>query len=177
MASTSKLTGTWMGGGNVARGTEVVIALYANLPRGNITVAEKDHRPKQRAAFAILKEWVRQHIKEKPEMHRFADNMTTIEGRGFLFEFLSVDWGNENDPFYILLQRTLKEMAEVFNCQAHNNCGTDYALEYAYVMNGGIRYETTRLGAYAYAVGVKVQLDVASQYMVMEDEDGNWIPF
>jgi len=176
MASTSKLTGTWMGGGNVARGTEVVIALYANVPRGNRTlVAEETYRAKQRGAYTILREWVRQHIKEKPEMHRFADNMTTIEGRGYLFEFLSVDWDNENDPFNLLLRRTLREMAETFNCKPHNNCGTDYALEYAYVMNGGIRYETTRLGAYAYAVGVKVQLDVASQYMMMEDEDG--IPF
>ena len=176
MASTSKLTGTWMGGGNVAKETEVVIALYANVPRGNRTPnAEETYKWSQKASFTILKEWVRQHIKEKPEMHRFADNMTTIEGRGFLFEFLNVDWDNENDPFYLLLQRTLKEMAEVFNCQAYNNCGTDYALEYAYVINGGISYRTTRLGAYAYAVGVKVQLDVASQYMVMEDDDG--IPF
>jgi hypothetical protein len=164
-----------MGGGNVGRTTEVIVALYANVPRGNRTlVAEETYRAKQRGAYTILREWVRQNIKEKDYMHRFAINMTTIEGRGFLFEFLGVDWGNENDPFYILLQRTLKEMAEVFNCQAHNNCGTDYALEYAYVMNGGIRYETTRLGAYAYAVGVKVQLDVATDYMRGE-EDG--IPF
>jgi hypothetical protein len=159
----------------VTYGTEVTVALYANVPRGNRTpTAEETYRWSQRASFTILKEWVRQHIREKPEMYRFVDNMTTIDGRGFLFEFYNVDWGNETNPFYLLLRRTLDEMAETFNCLPHNNCGTDYALEYAYVTSGGMGYDTVRLGAYAYALGVKVETEVASDYM-RGDVDG--IPF
>lgn len=156
-------------------GTEVVIALYANVPRGNRTPeAEETYRWSQRASFTILKEWVRLHVREKDYMYRFVDNMTTIDGRGYLFEFYDVDWGNESDPFYLLLTRTLDEMAETFNCRPHNNCGTDYALEYAYISSGGLSYGAVRLGAFAYALGIKTDIEVASDY-VRGDLDG--IPF
>lgn len=157
------------------RNSEVTVALYANVPRGNRTpVAEETYKQRQRASFTILSEWVRLHVKEKDYMHRFVDNMTTIDGRGYLFEFYDVDWGNESDPFYLLLQRTLNDMAETFNCKAHYNCGTDYALEYAYISSGGMSYGAVRLGAFAYALGIKTDIEVASDYMKGE-VDG--IPF
>jgi len=167
MVSTSKLSGTWQRGGNVGNTAEVVIALYANVEGINTGYPElqKERMAEQRACYTILKEWVRQHIKEKPEMHRFTEGMTEIEGRGYLFELNRVRWADNSDPLYRLVDRTLKEMTEVFNCQPHSNHSTDYALEYAYVKGNGMEYDTVRLGAYAYAVGVKVETEVASDFI------------
>jgi hypothetical protein len=167
MVSTSKLTGTWQGGGNVGDTTEVVIALYANALRVTKQSPHyEDQYHQQMASFAILREWVRQHLREKPEMERFMDGITTIDGRGYLFELYNVAWGNETSPFYLLIQRTLKEMAETFNCDPHSNCSTPYALEYSWVKGNGMAYDTVRLGNYAYAVGVKVETEVAHDYMM-----------
>ena len=166
MVSTSKLTGTWRHGGRVNSNTEVVIALYANALRvSNESVHYEDQYHQQMASFAILKEWVRQHIREKDYMYRFMDGITTIDGRGYLFEFDRVRWGDETDPFYQLIQRTLKEMAETFNCEAYNTASS-YALEYSWVKGNGMAYDTVRLGNYAYAVGVKVETEVAHDYMM-----------
>jgi hypothetical protein len=166
MVSTSKLIGTWQGGGHVRKDAEVVIALYANALRVSKQSAHyEDQYHQQMASYAILREWVRQHLRGKPEMERFMDGITTIDGRGYLFELYNVDWGNETNPFYLLIQRTLKEMAGTFNCKAHNNCGTDYALEYSWVKGNGMEYDTVRLGNYAYAVGVKVETEVAHDYV------------
>jgi hypothetical protein len=166
MASTSKLIGTWQGGGNVDDTAEVVIALYANALRVSKQSAHyEDQYHQQMASFAILKEWVRQHLREKPEMERFMDGITTIDGRGYLFELNYVDWGNETNPFYLLIQRTLKEMADTFNCEEHNTASS-YALEYSWVKGNGMEYDTVRLGNYAYAVGVKVETEVAHDYMM-----------
>jgi hypothetical protein len=165
MASTSKLIGTWQGGGNVGDKAEVVIALYANVLRvGKQSAHYEDQYHQQMASFAILREWVRQHLREKPEMERFMDGITTIDGRGYLFELNYVAWGKESDPFYLLIQRTLKEMAETFNCEAHNTASS-YALEYSWVKGNGMEYDTVRLGNYAYAVGVKVETEVAHDYV------------
>ena len=167
MASTSKLIGTWQGGGNVDDTAEVVIALYANVLRvSKHSEHYEDQYHQQMASYTILKEWVRQHLREKPEMYKFMDGITTIDGRGYLFELYNVAWGKESDPFYLLIQRTLKEMAETFNCDPHSNCSTPYALEYSYVKGNGMEYDTVRLGNYAYAVGVKVETEVAHDYMV-----------
>ena len=165
MVSTSKLTGTWQGGGNVGNKAEVVIALYANALRvSKHSEHYEDQYHQQMASFAILKEWVRQHLREKPEMYRFMDGVTTIDGRGYLFELYNVAWGKESDPFYLLIQRTLKEMADTFNCEAYNTASS-YALEYSWVKGGGMGYDTVRLGNYAYAVGVKVETEVAHDYV------------
>jgi hypothetical protein len=166
MVSTSKLIGTWRGGGHVSNDAEVVIALYVNALRvGEGSAHYGQQRDEQLGSFAILKEWVRQHIREKDYMYRFVEGMTTIDGRGYLFEFNHVKWGNETDPFYLLLQRTLNEMAETFECKAHSNCSTPYALEYSWVKGNGMEYDTVRLGAYAYAIGVKVETEVAHDYI------------
>ena len=166
MASTSKLIGTWQGGGNVDDTTEVVIALYANVLRvSKHSEHYEDQYHQQMASFAILKEWIRQHVREKPEMYRFIDGITTIDGRGSLFELYNVAWGNETSPFYLLIQRTLKEMADTFNCEPHNTASS-YALEYSWVKGKGMAYDTVRLGNYAYAVGVKVETEVAHDYMM-----------
>ena len=166
MVSTSKLTGTWRHGGRVNSNTEVVIALYANALRvSKQSEHYEDQYHQQMASFAILKEWVRQHLREKPEMYKFMDGITTIDGRGYLFELYNVAWGKESDPFYLLIQRTLKEMAETFNCEAHNTASS-YALEYSWVKGNGMEYDTVRLGNYAYAVGVKVETEVAHDYMM-----------
>jgi hypothetical protein len=149
--------------GNTA---EVVIALYANVLRvGKQSAHYEDQYHQQMASYAILKEWVRQHIREKDYMYRFMDGITTIDGRGYLFEFDRVRWGDETDPFYQLIQHTLKEMAETFNCEAYNTA-SPYALEYSWVKGNGMEYDTVRLGNYAYAVGVKVETEVAHDYMM-----------
>jgi hypothetical protein len=101
-------------------------------------------------------------------MRRFVEGMTEIEGRGYLFEFDHVRWGNTLDPFYLLVDRTLRDMAETFNCEANSNHSTDYALEYAYVKGNGMEYDTVRLGAYAYAIGVKVETEVANDFITGE---------
>jgi hypothetical protein len=166
MVSTSKLTGTWQRGGHVSRGAEVVIALYANALRvGEKSEHYEEQYREQMASYAILKEWIRQHVKEKSEMHRLVDGMSDIGGRGFLFELYNVNWGSETDPFYLLIQRTLKDMAETFDLNPHNTASC-YALEYSWVKGGGMEYDTVRLGNYAYAVGVKVETEVAHDYMV-----------
>lgn len=166
MVSTSKLIGTWQGGGNVDDTAEVVIALYANVLRvSKHSEHYEDQYNQQMASYTILKEWVRLHLREKPEMHRFMDGITTIDGRGYLFELYNVAWGNETSPFYLLIQRTLKEMAETFNCEAHNTASS-YGLEYSWVKGNGMAYDTVRLGNYAYAVGVKVETEVAHDYMM-----------
>ena len=167
MVSTSKLSGTWQGGGHVSRDARVVIALYANAQgfKSILPSVQERYKTEQRACFAILKEWVRQHIREKDYMYVFNKFMTEIEGRGYLWEIPHVRWGNETDPFYLLVQRTLKDMAETFNCEANSNHSTDYALEYAYVKGNGMEYDTVRLGAYAYAVGVKVETEVANDFI------------
>jgi hypothetical protein len=95
--------------------------------------------------------------------------MTEVDGRGYMFEFHSVRWGDERDPFYLLVQRTLKEMAEAFNCEEHSNHSTSYALEYSYSKGLGMEYDTKRMGAYAYAVGVKVEVEVAKSFFIVED--------
>ena len=166
MVSTSKLSGTWQRGGHVSKDAQVVIALYANALRvGNKSEHYAEQYREQMASYTILKEWIRQHIKEKPEMHRFVDAMSDIGGRGFLFELYNVAWGKGSDPFYLLIQRTLKEMAETFDLFSHNTASS-YALEYSYVKGNGMEYDTVRLGNYAYAVGVKVQTEVARDYMM-----------
>jgi hypothetical protein len=102
-------------------------------------------------------------------MQTLADNMTEVAGRGYMFEVRQVDWGNKLDPFYLLVQRTLKDMAEAFNCEEHSNSSTPYALEYSWVRHNGMEYDTVRLGAYAYAVGVKVNVETAADFFVAED--------
>lgn len=170
MVSTSGLRGTWKGGQFVDKTADVVIALYVNV---NINTRypelRKDRKREQAACFAIIREWVRQHIREKPEMYIMNEFMTEIEGRGYLFELRRVKWGNENDPFYLLLHRTLKEMAEAFGCEEHSNYSTPYALEYSWVKGNGMEYDTVRLGAYAYAVGVKVETEVAADFLIAEE--------
>ena len=165
MVSTSKLSGTWRKGAHVDRESEVVIALYANA-HGKLAIqAKEEYRREQLACYTILKEWVRQHIKEKPEMHRFVEGMTEIEGRGYLFKLDRVRWGDDNNPFFVLARRTIRDMEEAFNCEPHSNHSTPYALEYAYVKGNGMEYDTVRLGAYAYAVGVKVETEVANDFI------------
>jgi len=172
MVSGHSLRGIWQTGAIVGKSAEVVIALYVNaqgrLTRYHYEEGQATWKAKQLACFAILKEWVRQHIREKDYMRTFAVNMTEIEGRGYLFEFDDVVWGNENNPFYLLVDRTLKDMAEAFNCEANSNHSTDYALEYAYVKGNGMEYDTVRLGAYAYAIGVKVETEVANDFITGE---------
>jgi len=158
MVSTSALIGTWKRGALVDKDAEVVIALYANSPHSK-------GEDEQIACFVILREWVRQNIREKDYMYMFNEFMTEIEGRGYLFEFHHIKWGDDSDPFYLLLQRTLKDMAEAFGLRTHDNCSTPYALEYSYVRAKGMEYDTVRLGAYAYAVGVKVETEVAHDFM------------
>jgi hypothetical protein len=155
----------------VGKSAEVVIALYANVNgrNANLSQARAEYKREQAACFAIIREWVRQHIREKDYMRTFAVNMTEIEGRGYLFEFDDVVWGNENNPFYLLVQRTLNEMADAFNCEEHSNHSTPYALEYSWVKGNGMEYNTIRMGAYAYAVGVKVETEVAADFLVAEE--------
>jgi hypothetical protein len=145
--------------------------LYANVNgrNANLSQARAEYKREQAACFAIIREWVRQHIREKDYMRTFAVNMTEIEGRGYLFEFDDVVWGNENNPFYLLVQRTLNEMADAFNCEEHSNHSTPYALEYSWVKGNGMEYNTIRMGAYAYAVGVKVETEVAADFLVAEE--------
>lgn len=171
MVSTSGLRGTWRGGRIVGNTARVVIALYANATGSHSTLPEiqVQRKREQAACFAIIREWVRQHIREKDEMYQLADHMTEVDGRGYLWELHHVKWGNEADPFYLLLQRTLNEMAEAFNCEAHSNHSTPYALEYAWVRGNGMEYDTVRLGAYAYAVGVKVETEVAADFLISEE--------
>jgi hypothetical protein len=155
----------------VGKSAEVVIALYANVNgrNANLSQARAEYKREQAACFAIIREWVRQHIREKDYMRTFAVNMTEIEGRGYLFEFDDVVWGNDNNPFYLLVQRTLNEMADAFNCEEHSNHSTPYALEYSWVKGNGMEYNTIRMGAYAYAVGVKVETEVAADFLVAEE--------
>lgn len=171
MVSGHSLRGTWQRGAIVSKDARVVIALYANVHGRNARLSEAraEYKREQAACFAILREWVRQHIREKDYMYKLADNMTEVDGRGYLFELYHVKWGDENDPFYLLLQRTLNEMADAFNCEEHSNHSTPYALEYSYVKGNGMEYDTKRMGAYAYAVGVKVETEVAADFLLAED--------
>jgi hypothetical protein len=165
MVSTSKLRGTWKGGGFVGNDANVVIALYVNAVSSRIRSEERSAQlAEQRACFTILKEWVRQHLDDV-----FKDHMTEVDGRGYLFEFHRIEWGNKVNPFYLLLRDTLKEMADAFNLHPHSNCSTPYALEYSWVKASGMEYDTVRLGAYAYAVGVKVETEVAADFLIAEE--------
>ena len=171
MVSTSGLRGTWKGGRIVGKDARVVIAMYVNAHGRNarLGAARAEYKREQTACFAILKEWVRQHIREKDYMYKLTDNMTEVDGRGYLFELYHVKWADNSDPFYRLLDRTLNDMAEAFNCEPHSNHSTPYALEYSWVKGNGVEYDTVRLGAYAYAVGVKVETEVAADYLLAED--------
>ena len=165
MVSTSKLRGTWKGGGFVGNDANVVIALYVNAVSSRIRSEERSAQlAEQRACFTILKEWVRQHIRDY-----FRDHMTEVDGRGYLFELPHVKWGNEGNHFFVLLRDTLKEMADAFNLHPHSNCSTPYALEYSWVKGNGLEYDTVRLGAYAYAVGVKVEVETAADFFIAEE--------
>lgn len=168
MVSTSGLRGTWKGGRLVGKDANVVIALYVNTLTNRYEVRNK-RAQEQRACFTILKEWVRQHILDKDYMHRLADSMTEVDGRGYMFELNHVKWADNSDPFYLLLLRTLDEMEEAFNLREHDNCSTPYALEYSWVKGHGMEYDSVRLGAYAYAVGVKVETEVAADFFIAED--------
>lgn len=171
MVSTSKLTGTWQGGGHVGNTAHLAIALYVNA-QGRLNRYEEGqaaYKAEQLACFAILKEWVRQHIREKDEMYVLNEFMTEVEGRGYMFELRNIKWGDCTDPLYLLLLRTLDDMADTFNCKPHSNCSTPYALEYSWVKGGGIEYDTVRLGNYAYAVGVKVDVETAADFFIAEE--------
>ena len=172
MVSTSKLTGIWQGGGHVSNTAHLAIALYVNaqgrLTRYRFEEGQAPWKAEQLACFAILKEWVRQHIREKDEMYMFNEFMTEVDGRGYMFEFRHVRWGNTLDPFNLLVQRTLNDMAETFECKPHSNNSTPYALEYAYSKGNGMEYDTVRLGNYAYAVGVKVEVETAPDFFLAE---------
>ena len=102
-------------------------------------------------------------------MYVFNEFMTEVDGRGYMFELRHVKWGDETDPFYLLLARTLKEMAETFGCKSHSNNSTPYALEYSWVRGNGMEYDTVRMGAYAYAVGVKVEVETAADFFLAEE--------
>lgn len=170
MVSTSGLRGTWQRGRIVGNSADVVIALYVNVNTSTrYPELREDRKREQRACFTILKEWVRQHILEVQHMHYFRDNMTEVDGRGYLWELHHVRWGSGTDPLYLLLQRTLDEMAETFNLRSHDNCSTPYALEYSWVRGHGMEYDSVRLGAYAYAVGVKVETEVAADFLLAEE--------
>jgi hypothetical protein len=150
----------------VDKTAEVVIALYANALRvGEKSEHYAEQYREQMASYTILKEWIRQHIREKVYMWELVRGMTEIEGRGYLFELDRVRWADNSDPLYRLIDRTLKEIQETFNCGANSNHSTPYALEYSYVKGNGMEYDTVRLGAYAYAVGVKVELEVANDFI------------
>ena len=165
MVSTSGLRGTWKGGRFVGNDANVVIALYVNAVSSRIRSEERSAQlAEQRACFTILKEWVRQHIRDY-----FRDHMTEVDGRGYLFELPHVKWGNEGNHFFVLLRDTLKEMADAFNLHPHSNCSTPYALEYSWVKASGMEYDTVRLGAYAYAVGVKVEVETAADFFIAEE--------
>ena len=170
MVSTSGLRGTWKGGRYVGKDANVVIALYVNAVTSRIRSEERSAQlAEQRACFTILREWVRQHIREKDHMYVFNEFMTEVDGRGYMFELRHVKWGDETDPFYLLLARTLKEMAETFGCKSHSNNSTPYALEYSWVRGNGMEYDTVRMGAYAYAVGVKVEVETAADFFLAEE--------
>jgi hypothetical protein len=170
MVSTSGLRGTWKGGRYVGKDANVVIALYVNAVTSRIRSEERSAQlAEQRACFTILKEWVRQHIREKDHMYVFNEFMTEVDGRGYMFQLDRVKWGDCTDPFYLLLLRTLDEMADAFNCQPHSNNSTPYALEYSWVKGNGMEYDTVRLGAYAYAVGVKVEVETAADFFIAEE--------
>jgi len=171
MVSTSKLTGTWQGGGHVSNTAHLAIALYVNA-QGRLNRYEEGqaaYKAEQLACFAILKEWVRQHIREKDEMYVLNEFMTEVEGRGYMFELRNIKWGNGNDPLYLLVQHTLYDMAETFGCKPHSNNSTPYALEYSWVKGSGMEYDTVRLGNYAYAVGVKVEVETAADFFIGEE--------
>ena len=171
MVSTSGLRGTWKGGRTVSNTTKVIIALYANAhgARSNLSEVRAQYKREQIACFAMIREWVRQHIREKDEMYIMNEFMHEVEGRGYLWEIPDVKWGNPQDPFYLLLKRTIDEMADAFNCEEHSNHSTPYALEYAWVKGYGMEYNTVRMGAYAYAVGVKVETEVAADFLIAEE--------
>lgn len=170
MVSGHSLRGTWQGGMIVGKDAHVAVALYVNA-HGRLSrtpEARAAYKAEQLSCFAILKEWVRINIREKDYMYMFNEFMTEVEGRGYMFEFHRVRWGG-NDPFYLLLQHTLNEMAETFNCKEFSNHSTPYALEYSYSIGNGMEYDTVRLGAYAYAVGVKVEVETASDFFLAEE--------
>jgi len=170
MVSGHSLRGIWQRGTIVGNTAHLAIALYVNAHGRQSRVPESRaaYEAEQRACFAILKEWVRQHIREKEEMYMFNEFMTEVDGRGYLFEFHHIKW-NDTDPFYLLVQRTLKDMAETFGCKEHSNHSTPYALEYSYTRGNGMEYDTKRMGAYAYAVGVKVEVEVAPDFFLAEE--------
>lgn len=171
MVSTSGLRGMWQGGKFVGNTANVAIALYVNA-HGRLTRFQEGQaawKVEQRACFTILKEWVRQHIREKEEMYVFNEFMTEVDGRGYMFQLDRVKWGDCTDPFYLLLLRTLDEMADAFGCKPHSNHSTPYALEYSWVKGQGMEYDTVRLGNYAYAVGVKVEVETAADFFLAEE--------
>jgi len=171
MVSGHSLRGIWQKGTIVGNTTHLAIALYVNAHgrQSRVPEAQAAYKAEQRACFTILKEWVRQHIHEREEMYMFSEFMTEVDGRGYMFEFHRVRWGDERDPFYLLVQRTLKDMAEAFNCKEFSNHSTPYALEYSYSKGNGMEYETVRMGAYAYAVGVKVEVEIANDFFLAEE--------
>ena len=171
MVSGHSLRGIWQKGTIVGNTTHLAIALYVNAHgrQSRAPEAKAAYKAEQRACFTILKEWVRQHIRERDEMYMFAEFMTEVDGRGYMFEFHHIKWGDENDPFYLLVQRTLKEMAEAFDCKEFSNHPTPYALEYSYSKGNGMEYDTIRMGAYAYAVGVKVEVEIATDFFLAEE--------
>ena len=171
MVSGHSLRGIWQKGTIVGNTAHLAIALYVNAQgrQSQAPWAKAAYKEEQRACFAILKEWVRQHIREKDEMYMFNEFMTEVEGRGYMFEFRHVKWGNTLDPFNLLVQRTLNDMAETFECKPHSNNSTPYALEYSWVKGNGMEYDTVRLGNYGYAVGVKVEVETAADFFIAEE--------
>ena len=157
----------------MGKASNIVIALYVNVEKDHLKFisgegAKLEHdkqRREQVASYLILREWVRQNVVEQEHMHRFLEGMHEIEGRGYLFKINGVHWGEERNPLYLLIQRTLKEMADAFDCTLHSGDSTPYALEYAHVRSDGMEYDTVRLGAYAYAVGVVVETEVAGDFL------------
>ena len=180
MESMLDLSGTWKKGATVSKNAQLVIALYANAySRFDKDYMQNDYS-NQTACFAIMKEWVRQNIIEKDYMFHFKHNMKEIENRGYLFEFASIAWRDETSPTYLLVKRTLDEMAEVFNCKAPQagvnvKNDTQYALEYAYRTYDAMEYNTVRLGRYAYALGVRVSIETADDFFnAFGDNERGW---
>lgn len=168
MVSGHSLSGTWQGGRHVDKTSDVTIALYVNAianTNTNYRELREAQLSQQLSSYVILKEWVRQHLLSHEHMHAFKRGMVEIEGRGYLFKLTGVHWGDETSPAYLLLQRTLNDMMETFDCKEFSNCSTVYALEYSHVARNGMEYDTKRMGAYAYAIGVKVMTEVADDFI------------
>ena len=154
----------------------VLILFYANKG-GN--VMDKGHIPPQLGCAAIVHTWVEKHLIEEFELYANVDaNIHSVEGRGYVIEFVEVEWTHcQKDTLLRRVKEQVMQFIVDFDLkESYRVDGCDYALEIAWVTRDGSKYTHERYGNHNYGIEVKHEIEVRNEMLCpISIGDSDWI--